>query len=300
MQTTFALFAMCVYWPCNEALGQSRQPPIDRQALVTRHNVVLRQFDPNNPLSVGNGEFAFTVDATGLQTFADDFTNTIPLGTLSQWGWHTFPNPDGWSPDKFHYKEFDVFGRKVPYNDVPGNRQTPEIKWLRTNPHRLHLGQISFVLTKSDGTFARTNDLTGVEQTLDLWDGILHSRFTLEGKPVEVDTICHPVRDLIALRVSSPLVRSGNIKIKIHFPYGTGSAVTADWTHPDAHETLFDQPSQTRAEFARKLDDDVYFVSAQWSSGAALREIGKHEYVLSSRPRVAQQVSPLDAGPMRD
>src|SRR5580765_6155460 len=85
--------------------------PIDRHALVTRHNVELHEFDVNNPRSVGNGQFAFTVDATGLQTFPDAFTNTTPLGTLSQWGWHSFPNPEGWNNDTFHYREYDVFGR---------------------------------------------------------------------------------------------------------------------------------------------------------------------------------------------
>src|SRR6188508_1138411 len=119
---------------------------IDRYALVTRHDVVLNHFDAENPLSVGNGEFAFTVDATGLQTFPDAFTNTIPLGTLSQWGWHTTPTTNDWSIEKFQFKEFDVFGRKVGYADVPGNKKTPEINWLRSNPHRLHLGQIGFVL----------------------------------------------------------------------------------------------------------------------------------------------------------
>src|SRR5499427_3472099 len=98
------------------ALGT--QDAIDRASLVARHCPVLRDFDPQNPLSVGNGEFAFTADVTGLQTFSDAFTNTTPLGTLSQWGWHSFPNPEGWTNEKFQYKEFDVFGRKVGYNDV--------------------------------------------------------------------------------------------------------------------------------------------------------------------------------------
>ena len=44
--------------------------PIDRKALVTRHNPVLHQLDPLSPLSIGNGEFAFTADITGLQTFS--------------------------------------------------------------------------------------------------------------------------------------------------------------------------------------------------------------------------------------
>src|SRR6202042_1395659 len=80
--------------------------PIDRHALVTRHNVGLKNFDADNPLSVGNGEFCFTVDATGLQTFPEAFEQTIPLGTLSDWGWHTIPNTNDWDIDKFQFKEF--------------------------------------------------------------------------------------------------------------------------------------------------------------------------------------------------
>ena len=59
-------------------------------------------------------------------------------------------------------------GRKVGYADAPHNQRTPEIDWLRANPHRLHLGQIGFVLTKADGDAAQTNDLTDIEQTLEL------------------------------------------------------------------------------------------------------------------------------------
>jgi len=257
------------------------QMPIDRHALVTRHHPVLRRFDAGNPLSVGNGEFAFTVDITGLQTFADAFTNTIPLGTLSQWGWHTFPNPEGWSIEKFQFKEFDVFGRKVGYADVPGNRQTPEIKWLRGNPHRLHLGRIGFVLTQADGSLAGTNDLTDIEQTLDLWDGILQSRFKLDGEPVAVQTICHPLRDVLAVRVVSPLLKQGRVKIEIEFPYGTGTAPAADWTRPEAHETVMREFAINRAEFTRKLDNDTYTASATWTPGGKLVGVAKHRFVLT-------------------
>src|ERR1035438_4253977 len=139
--------------------------PIDRHALVTRHDVVLTNFDATNPLSVGNGGVAFTVDATGLQTFPEAFVQTTPLGTLSDWGWHTIPNTNGWDIDHFQFKEYtDLNDRQVPYADVPHNQQTPEIKWLRENPHRLHLGQIGFVLKHADGSPAQTNDLTDISQ----------------------------------------------------------------------------------------------------------------------------------------
>jgi hypothetical protein len=257
------------------------ETPMIRPALVGRHNPVLHEFDARNPLSVGNGNFAFTMDVTGLQTFADAFTNTTPLGTLSQWGWHSFPNPEHWTNEKFHYREYDVFGRKVGYNDVPGNRRTPEINWLRGNPHRLHLGQIGFLLIKSDLTLAQTNDLTDIKQTLDLWTGLVESWFKLEDKPVYVQTVCHPQRDFVAVRVYSPLLREGRLKIQIHFPYGTGSTVTADWTKPDAHETVLRRSTDHNAEFERRLDGDTYVASASWSEGGKLVEIAKHRYVLT-------------------
>ena len=155
-------------------------PAIDRHALVSRHNPVLRRLDPESPLSVGNGEFAFTADVTGLQSFADPYDSTIPLGTLSNWGWHTAPNPDGWRIERFHHAEYDSLGRKVGYADIPGDERTPEIDWLRANPHRLHLGRLGFVFTRADGQPAGADSLRDVEQTLDLWTGTpaqpLHDR----------------------------------------------------------------------------------------------------------------------------
>src|SRR5207244_7268814 len=72
-----------------QAERQSKIALIDRAALVKRHNPVLRAIDPLSPLSVGNGEFAFTADVTGLQTFPDVYAQALPLCTMSQWGWHT-------------------------------------------------------------------------------------------------------------------------------------------------------------------------------------------------------------------
>ncbi len=60
---------------------------IDRSSLVKRHNPTLRKLDPLSPLSLGNGEFAFTADLTGLQTFPREYEDAMPLCTMSQWGW---------------------------------------------------------------------------------------------------------------------------------------------------------------------------------------------------------------------
>ena len=68
---------------------------IDRKQLVERHTIVNTRFDPLSSLSVGNGKFAFTVDVTGLQSFPDAYAKGVPLGTQSEWGWHSFPNKEG-------------------------------------------------------------------------------------------------------------------------------------------------------------------------------------------------------------
>ena len=233
------MLSVAVLWLATAAAGAGAPAePIDRHALVSRHDPVLRAFDTGSPLSVGNGELAFTVDATGLQTFADAYDETIPLATLSQWGWHTAPNPQGFTLDRFRFTEFAADGRKVGYADIPGDRRTPEIEWLRANPHRLHLGRIGFRLTLRDGREATREDLTDVEQALDLWNGVLRSRFRLEGERVEVETLCHPRLDLVAVRVVSSLVRRGQVAIRLRFPYGAGQATAADWTRPEAHETV--------------------------------------------------------------
>jgi hypothetical protein len=166
----------------------------------------------------------------------------------------------------------------VPYADVPGNRQTPETKWLRANPHRLHLGQIGFVLKKSDGSQAQTNDLTDIEQKLDLWNGEIISHFKFDGQPVDVETVCDPNLDAIAVRVKSPLLKQQRLSIQIHFPYGTGDTTTADWSKPDAHETIFSRNKANAGHFERKLDNDYYVMDARWSQGASITNTAKHQF----------------------
>jgi hypothetical protein len=239
----------------------------------------LRELDVENPLTVGNGRFAFTVDATGLQTFDRQFTNTIPLGTLADWAWHTAP-PGEWTGPAYRMTEFQVDERWVSYLDLPANRRTPQTDWLRSNPHPLHLGRIGLALTRTNGSPAGANDLSEFDQTLDLWRGEIVSRFKFDGEPVEVRTLCHPKRDLVAVRLESKLVAHGRIGIEVQFPYGTSSTSTADWTRPVAHQTRLSQPNPREARLIRTVDADGYEAQARWSAGASLTAMEGHRYVV--------------------
>ncbi len=78
--------ALCVVlFVVSRALGEA-QTTIQRQELVRSFNPRRNASSSITPLQVGNGDFAFGVDITGLQTFH-------PFATLSTWGWHNFSLP---------------------------------------------------------------------------------------------------------------------------------------------------------------------------------------------------------------
>ena len=48
--------------------------------LIERHTIKIEKADALSSLSVGNGEFAITVDVTGLQSFPDFYAKGVLLG----------------------------------------------------------------------------------------------------------------------------------------------------------------------------------------------------------------------------
>jgi hypothetical protein len=90
-------------------------------------------------------------------------------------GWHTTPMPQHLRGRELRLTDYDTYGREVGY--MTGKTGQEIFDWLRENPHRLHLGQVGLKLTRSDGSEALASDITDIEQKLDLWNGIVTSRF---------------------------------------------------------------------------------------------------------------------------
>jgi len=252
---------------------------IDRRSLVERHNPVLLKLDPAAPLSIGNGEFAFTSDITGLQTFPDVYDHVTPLCTMSQWGWHTTPMPPELREREFHLTMFETHGRKVGYA-VDADGQADLYRWLRENPHRLHLGRIGLKLTLRDGAAARASDLTDIEQRLDLWTGRLTSRFRLHGLAAIITTAVHPSMDLLAVKIESELIEAGMLAVSFAFPYGSPAMQAADWLQPGKHKSSLTRPDSRQACLHRVLDGDEYFVTIAWRGQAAFAEQAEHQFLL--------------------
>ena len=255
--------------------------PIDRRALVGRHHPVARGFDPLGPLSVGNGELAFTFDPTGLQTFPDIYEPGIPLCTQSQWGWHSRPAPVADPVASYKLTAYDTHGRPVGY--PTGSQGQKELfDWLRENPHRLNLVRIGLRLQRADLSPAASGDLRAVEQTLELWTGVAVSRFEFDGVPVRVETACHPTLDQLAFVIESPLLASGRLQVEFAFPYGSPEVNASDWASDARHSTVLASSGARAARFERKLDDARYFIALNWEESADLRPAGPHRFTLRS------------------
>ncbi len=271
---------------------------IDRKALVTRNNPVVTSVDTLASLSVGNGAFAFTTDITGLQTFPEYYKNGVPLGTQSEWGWHSFDNTDGLRMEE-SYQKFDFgHGHRELYATefkTPG-RARDAANYFRQNPHRLHLGCIGLEI---EGL--QPSDIKSPRQTLDMWNGVIGSRFKVNGSWFRVTTVCHPERDLIASRIitnhkdqSSKFFDQGqsdfvddkvqSLSINLRFPYPTGghSDDACDWLSNDKHQTTLVSESSHSAVLKRTIGKTEYYVVLNWEEKAQLKEKSKNYWVLET------------------
>ncbi len=269
---------------------------IDRRAVVTRHDVRNDHADAANPLTVGNGDFAFSVDITGMQTFTELHDPMAALmqgrlatntATLSTWGWHLMPNPAGYQLTDA-MSRYDTARGPVEYPDkynaqsamtgvVPEEFQAGA--WLHANPHRLDLGRIGLVLRAAPDAEPETDpaSLTNISQHLTLWQGTIQSSFEYLGETVSITTIADPDDSAVALRIASPLLTAGQLTVSLRFPYPCDSFfATADWNKPQRHTTTIRHHDVHSASITRELDDTTYVVDARWNSPGAIVEKAPH------------------------
>jgi hypothetical protein len=271
--------SMIVLFSC----AGNRMDKIDRHALVNRHNIVVEKFDTLATLSAGNGNFAFTTDFTGLQTFFREYENGVSLGTQSNWGWHTMPNTGGYEIQET-WNHYEVEGRQVPYRDQlrTSTRATEAVNYFRENPHRLHLGLIRLLIYKENGEEVNIDDIQQPRHRLDLWKGEISSDFMVEGVPVSVLVYVHQEKDMVAARISSPLINLGRLSVELLFPYGKAVHTHPgyDLDQPAKHISTLVSTGGKNALISRKLDNDSYYASLEWSQDAQITEADKHRFQL--------------------
>lgn len=253
--------------------------PINRKALVERNNPHMTSIDTLASLSVGNGGFACTVDVTGLQTFPELYSGGVPLGTQSDWGWHSFPNPEGYRFEETLAGHDFGRGRIEPYacQFKEKSRRHDASDWFRVNPHRLHLGAVGF------GDL-RPEDISDVDQTLDMWRGEIRSSFRADGTPVSVCTYVDPELDELAATIKS----KRRLPVVFRFPYPTGGHCddAFDMSRGHNHIVTIENQKPGSALIRHTLDSTTYYVSITWS--------GKTKIAMSDSEPTTVVLTPAD------
>lgn len=291
MKKLFSLYliTLLILSACNNADKKTevkKEDKIDRKSVVDRHKIIISEVDTLASLTVGNGAFAFTVDATGLQSFPEHYELGVPLGTQSEWGWHTSINEEDY--------KFSETLRAYNFNGNPNSLYADQIKeparnknavdYFRANPHRLQLGAVGLEIIKKDGVIATANDIKNIHQELDLWTGEIKSSFTVDGDLVNVTTYGDSNKDAIAAKIESSLLKEKRIKIKFRFPYPTikFSDRGTNYTNSTLHETtVTENPSNNTITFNRRLDNDTYFVTSKSNTNVNVTKVEDHYYTLS-------------------
>ncbi|KAI1659281.1 Six-hairpin glycosidase-like protein [Daldinia decipiens] len=250
---------------------------INRRKVVRSFNPHRNASSKTTPLQVGNGNFAFGADVTGLQTFS-------PFATMSTWGWHNFslPTTTGQtSIDDFTGVDWYTHGRLVNYNQ-PNPAQSEISNWLIQNPQRINLGTIGLWFGGDNVTEELLEDKS---QILDLWTGKISSSFTYNKAPVEVETWADTSSDTVSISIKSELFCTESVGIFFDFPLPTRNKFDAPFVGvfnaTDQHTTTL-QHGKNTATIRHDIDDASYYVSISWDSPAEISGPikGTHRYVL--------------------
>ena len=267
-------FFICIGLICSSSVADD----IDRKAIVDEFSPELKSLDKHSPFTLGNGQFAFTADVTGFQTFAEDyFAAGFPLETKARWAWHSKPGQYSLSVADETYK---AYGRQV---NFPTKMDTVAAQWLRQNPHDLPLGKISLLL---DGEIIHSEKLHKINQQLNLWSGKLISRYQLDAQSVLVESAVHEQRDLIGFRIKSNLNKKSRLSWVIEFPRGYDFSVKntpgMDWKNQAEHKTLVVKQTANLLLLQREVDDHQSQVRIAWQGQAEVQQLGAHKF--SIRP----------------
>jgi hypothetical protein len=122
----------------------------------------------------------------------------------------------------------------------------------------------------------KPSEITNINQELDLWNGVINSKFEVEGTPVEVTTFCNPKMDMVSVQIKSTLFRKKQIKIAFRFPYPTGghSDDGSDWNSPQLHQTV---PvwQDKRLVIQRVIDETQYYLMIEGNNTFTMEDMGK-------------------------
>lgn len=177
---------------------------------IIKYNLKFNHIDSKNPVTIGNGDFAITLDQTGTQSLYEIYKD-IPLSTMSNKNW--------FYKDKKDIKPSYVDGKAYMLFNLDND---PNYQTNRQYPFKYSFMQI---LLYDNDKLIDINNIKDVEQELDLYKGIVTSSFNYKEKNNKTTSFIYQDHDEFNFKLQSDNL---NLALKFNYPSYTKNGYRQD------------------------------------------------------------------------
>lgn len=177
---------------------------------IIKYNLKFNHIDSKNPVTIGNGDFAITLDQTGTQSLYEIYKD-IPLSTMSNKNW--------FYKDKKDIKPSYVDGKAYMLFNLDND---PNYQTNRQYPFKYSFMQI---LLYDDDKLIDINNIKDVKQELDLYKGIVTSSFNYKEKINKTISFIYQDHDEFNFKLQSDNL---NLALKFNYPSYTKNGYRLD------------------------------------------------------------------------
>lgn len=177
---------------------------------IIKYNLKFNHIDSKNPVTIGNGDFAITLDQTGTQSLYEIYKD-IPLSTMSNKNW--------FYKDKKDIKPSYVDGKAYMLFNLDND---PNYQINRQYPFKYSFMQI---LLYDNDKLIDINNIKDVKQELDLYKGIVTSSFNYKEKINKTTSFIYQNHDEFNFKLQSDNL---NLALKFNYPSYTKNGYRLD------------------------------------------------------------------------
>lgn len=177
---------------------------------IIKYNLKFNHIDSKNPVTIGNGDFAITLDQTGTQSLYETYKD-IPLSTMSNKNW--------FYKDKKNIKPSYVDGKAYMLFNLDND---PNYQTNRQYPFKYSFMQI---LLYDNDELIDINNIKDVKQELDLYKGIVTSSFNYKEKINKTISFIYQDHDEFNFKLQSDNL---NLALKFNYPSYTKNGYRLD------------------------------------------------------------------------
>ncbi|MDE6407114.1 MAG: hypothetical protein K2K48_05615 [Anaeroplasmataceae bacterium] len=175
-----------------------------KKEFISKYDIIHHNFDIENPLTIGNGNFAFTCDITGLQTFYQSYTK-IPLCTMSNLFWGK-QKGTGDLPYQVYIKKSDASEVKYMTDTTAEAYEN-----YRDDVFKFDMFKLVFLV---QGKPMKKEKIKVIYQKLILYEGKIETEFQYEKETVYVEAKIPQKHNHLQIKIKTELKQ---LQIKILF-----------------------------------------------------------------------------------